>query len=120
MKNLFIFIPLLTILLASCGSYNDVEKQFNPTPYEFDFEIPNRDFIMYIPDDNKMTIEGIALGKKLFSETLLSANNQLSCTSCHNPDLAFANNNRFDRGFEGVELSKNTMSLHNLVFNSIF
>ncbi|TKT91027.1 cytochrome C peroxidase [Dyadobacter frigoris] len=31
----------------------------------------------------------IALGKKLFSETLLSGNGQKSCASCHNPDNYF-------------------------------
>jgi cytochrome c peroxidase len=44
----------------------------------------------YAPDASEfMTDEKIALGKKLFSDPLLSQNNIRSCRSCHQPEKAF-------------------------------
>ncbi len=40
-------------------------------------------------DDNTTTPEKIALGKKLFFDKQLSAGNQRSCATCHNPAKAF-------------------------------
>jgi cytochrome c peroxidase len=40
-------------------------------------------------DDNTTSAEKIALGKKLFFDKQLSANNQRSCATCHNPAKAF-------------------------------
>src|SRR5262245_10935819 len=40
-----------------------------------------------IPKENLPTAESIALGRKLFYEVRLSADNSISCASCHNPAL---------------------------------
>jgi cytochrome c peroxidase len=117
MKNLLIF-AFFSILLASCTSDLNTSKKFNPTPFQYSMQIPERDFALNIPDNNKMTVEGVELGKLLFSEKLLSPDKQLSCTSCHNPEKAFASNNRFDKGFKGIEMKSNTMSLENMVFSN--
>jgi cytochrome c peroxidase len=42
------------------------------------------------PKDNPYTVEKVALGKKLFFDTRLSAANLLSCASCHNPAYGWA------------------------------
>jgi cytochrome c peroxidase len=39
--------------------------------------------------DDTVTIDKIALGKKLFYENLLSANGKRSCAGCHKPELGF-------------------------------
>ena len=41
-------------------------------------------------DDNTTSAEKIALGKKLFFDKQLSADNQRSCATCHNPAKAFS------------------------------
>ncbi len=44
----------------------------------------------YSPDQSSfVTTQKIALGKKLFSDPVLSENNIRSCQSCHQPDKAF-------------------------------
>src|SRR5687767_3132768 len=43
-----------------------------------------------IPKENLLTADSIALGRKLFYEVRLSADNSISCASCHNPALHFA------------------------------
>lgn len=40
-------------------------------------------------DQDRMTAEKVALGRQLFYDPVLSANNQRSCASCHQPDKAF-------------------------------
>ena len=49
-----------------------------------------------IPEDNPMTEEGIALGRKLFFEKRLSADNTLSCAGCHAPQSGFSDPRRFN------------------------
>ena len=40
-----------------------------------------------VSKNNKMTAERVELGKALFFDPRLSANNQMSCATCHNPSL---------------------------------
>ena len=120
MKNLLFFV-IISFVMFSCGE-NEINqtKKYNPTPYEFTQEIPLRDFPLFIPADNALTNEGVKLGEELFNDKIMSIDNTLSCTSCHNPDKAFASNNQFDKGYQGKEMEHNTMSLVNLVFNKNF
>ncbi|MGD8190786.1 cytochrome-c peroxidase [Brevibacillus ginsengisoli] len=43
-----------------------------------------------VPVDNPMTQDKIQLGQELFADPRLSGNNKISCMTCHNPDLGFA------------------------------
>ena len=42
-----------------------------------------------VPQDNPLTKEKIELGRLLFFDKRLSANNTIACASCHIPALAF-------------------------------
>jgi cytochrome c peroxidase len=66
------------------------------------------------PDDNPVTDRGATLGRVLFYDTRLSANNTVSCGSCHVQQHAFADPNRFGRGFAGKRTDRHPMSLANL------
>lgn len=70
-----------------------------------------------IPVNNPQTIEGVALGRKLFFDPILSANNTQSCSSCHAPENAFTDSNRFSEGIDGIQGSRNSMPLFNLAWN---
>jgi len=67
-------------------------------------------------DDNPLTVEGIALGRRLFYEKRLSANNTISCGSCHRQTHAFADDRAFSRGFDQTPTRRNSMSLTNLLW----
>ena len=54
------------------------------------------------------------LGRVLFYDKSLSVNNSVSCGTCHLQSLAFADNERFSRGFENVTTSRNTPPIQNL------
>ena len=45
---------------------------------------------MIIPDNNKMTYEGIKLGRKLYYDTKLHPDQNLSCSSCHDQQSSFS------------------------------
>ncbi|RBW61011.1 cytochrome-c peroxidase [Tenacibaculum sp. E3R01] len=102
----------------SCSSKNE-EEEYIPKPTELEIpEILKQKLIApVIPSTNPLTEEGIALGKKLFFDKLLSKNNTQSCASCHNPQKAFSDETRFSDGVDGVFGKRNSMPLFNLAWN---
>jgi cytochrome c peroxidase len=68
------------------------------------------------PRDNPVTDAGATLGRVLFYDTRLSANNTLACGSCHLQARAFAEPARFSKGFEGKLGDRNAMGLGELRF----
>ena len=63
----------------------------------------------------------VALGKKLFSERMLSAGKNRSCASCHQPELAFTDGLALNSSLseKGRLLMRNTPSLYNTVFQPV-
>ena len=55
-----------------------------------------------------------ALGKKLFSEKILSKDSSVSCATCHKPAFAFADTMAFSMGIEGKPTKRNTPSVLNM------
>jgi len=75
---------------------------------------------MAIPANNPMTYEGIALGKKLFYDPILSGDNTQSCASCHLQINGFTDPNQFSTGIDGVQGNRNAMPLINLGWQTKF
>jgi cytochrome c peroxidase len=86
-----------------------------PTPYKLSYPayFGNR---INITEDNPLTVEGVGLGRRLFYEKRLSANNSISCASCHQQTHAFADDRAFSLGFDGTPTKRNAMSLTNLLW----
>jgi cytochrome c peroxidase len=55
-----------------------------------------------------------SLGKKLFSEKILSKDSSVSCASCHKPGFAFADSAAFSPGIYGRLTKRNTPSVLNM------
>lgn len=70
------------------------------------------------PSDNKPTVEGIALGKALFFDPILSLDSSISCNSCHHQEYAFSDkpNARFSQGVGGTRGKRNSMPLFNMLW----
>jgi len=60
-----------------------------------------------------ITDEGATLGRVLFYDQLLSANNNLSCATCHSQHLSFADDSPFSEGVSS-ETDVNSMHLNDL------
>ena len=75
---------------------------------------------MIIPADNPMTQEGVELGRWLFYEKRLSANDSMSCASCHLPQSSFSDPNKYSTGIDGIAGNRNSMALINLGWDNFF
>jgi cytochrome c peroxidase len=70
--------------------------------------------------DNVTTNQGVYLGRLLFYEKKLSANNQISCGSCHQQERAFTDGLALSKGVNKVLTTRNSMSLVNLLWTKKF
>lgn len=110
-RSIFNFLfPIF--ILAGCDT-DPVDTTYAPTPLTL--TIPKGLPPLDIPADNPMTVEGVALGRKLFYEGLLSKDNRMSCATCHMQEHGFAEPRQVSQGvmFDAVG-TRNAMSLINL------
>ncbi|WP_223605730.1 cytochrome-c peroxidase [Chryseobacterium sp. OSA05B] len=56
----------------------------------------------------------VMLGKKLFFDPKLSASSQISCSSCHNPEMGWADSQEVALGHDHLQGKRNTQSLFNI------
>lgn len=119
MKN-FGFYLLLFFAITACKRQEEPERpKTGPTPY--DLQIPSNFAAMPIPADNPVTEEGVALGKKLFYDPILSGDNTQSCGSCHRQNFAFTDSTtRFSKGITGAIGTRNAMPVFNLGWSDRF
>lgn len=70
-----------------------------------------------IPQDNPLSAEKIALGRKLFFDRRLSLNNTFSCAMCHIPEQGFSSNEMATSvGIEGRSVRRNAPTLYNIAY----
>lgn len=112
-KTLFVG-GVFSILCFGCKKDN--QQQTNDV-YPFAY----LDTLNTIPSNNPITIEKVELGKKLFFDPLLSKNKDISCASCHEPKLAFADGvDRSQNGTTKATLDRNSPALFNLAWHTDF
>jgi cytochrome c peroxidase len=116
-----IFRYILLLLFSFSCSKDDSNSlpEYVPTPLALEIPILFEQKILppIIPFSNPQTVQGVALGKKLFFDPILSGDNSQSCSSCHNPVNSFSDNTQFSDGIDGVLGNRNAMPLINLAFN---
>jgi cytochrome c peroxidase len=69
-----------------------------------------------VPDDNPMSAAKVALGRRLFFDAQLSANQQQSCASCHDPARAYTDGRVTAVGSTGQAHRRNAQSLVNVAY----
>lgn len=93
-----IVVSQTVILIASCKKSSPIEPpdspqeviDYNPVMVELDY--PSWFPEMPLSDDNPLTEQGIALGRKLYHEPLLHPQASMSCSSCHYQEQSFTIN----------------------------
>ncbi|MCA9229055.1 MAG: c-type cytochrome [Planctomycetales bacterium] len=68
-------------------------------------------------DANPLTRAKIELGRQLYFDTRLSADNTVSCASCHAPEFGYAKDTQFGVGIEGQEGGRNSPVAYNRILS---
>ena len=68
-------------------------------------------------DATPLTRAKIELGRQLYFDTRLSADNTISCASCHAPENGFAKDTQFGVGIEGQEGGRNSPVAYNRILS---
>ncbi len=123
-NRIYILVAILALGLFGSCSKNDPDpveegEQYVPTPKPLTVPPIFQQLLPapFIPADNPQTVEGIALGKKLFFDPILSGDGTQACASCHQPANSFSDPNRFSVGIDGQEGTRNSMPLFNMAWN---
>ena len=118
MKTWTIYISIFLIVINFACS-DKSEEPYVPTPSPLSIPKLFEDNILapVIPIGNPQTKEGIALGKKLFFDPILSFDNTQACANCHAPENAFTDSTQFSEGVDGTLGNRNSMPLFNMAWN---
>ncbi|MDG2384509.1 MAG: cytochrome c peroxidase [Pirellulaceae bacterium] len=84
------------------------------TPYEHSLPLGLPEY--HVSDRNPMTVEKVALGRKLFFDTALSVDHSMSCATCHDPQKGWSNGLKVAEGVNGKEGSRNVPSILNAAY----
>lgn len=119
MNKIIKYSLIALITCFACSKDESITNGYVPKPVSIDIPEVFQDRILppVIPINNPLTEEGIALGKKLFFDKKLSADNTQSCATCHASQKAFTNNLQFSIGIDNIEGTRNSMPLFNLAWN---
>jgi cytochrome c peroxidase len=71
----------------------------------------------YVPDDNPLTPEKIALGKQLFWDKRWSRTGTVACVSCHDPNHGWGDPRPFSLRFDGKPTARHSPTLVNRLFS---
>ena len=69
-----------------------------------------------VPEDNPMSAAKVELGRHLFYDKRLSADQTMSCASCHRQDKAFTDGLALSKGVTGEKSARSAMSLANVAY----
>lgn len=114
-----LLITFIGIFLFSCKKNENKPNDpthpdipFNPTSY--DLIIPSDFPLIDLPTDYSMTEEGVALGRMLFYDPILSGDSTLACAGCHKQEYAFTDENQFSTGIDDLMGNRNAMQIINI------
>ena len=102
---------VILLVLAACGGESDDDADVRSL-----LRLPERFAVPAIPEYNPLTREKIALGRRLFYDTQLSANGTQACASCHLQSRAFADTSTTPLGSTGTRLRRNAQGLANVAY----
>ncbi len=98
---------------VALGACSDEAQE--PTPWEWD--LPPGFPTPQVPEGAAMTVEAVELGRHLFYDRRLSADESMSCASCHQQERAFSDPRPHPEGIHGDAHPRTSMSLTNVVYD---
>lgn len=113
-KSIRLFFLLGLLVFATGMQWLSVDA-FHDPPYKI--EVPKGFPPIPIPEDNALTESRVELGKRLFSDPILSRDYSISCASCHLENFAFSDTVSLSQGVEGRVAPRNSPSLVNVAYH---
>ena len=78
-------------------------------------------FALFVPSDNEMSPARVALGKKLYFDTRLSADGTVACATCHDVSRGFTDQRAVSEGIRDQLGRRNApTTMNTVVFQSLF
>src|SRR6185312_4496280 len=107
---------LFPLLFISCSEKPKVEESSKPVGAPIAIQSPLGLPPVPIPADNPPTADGIALGRRLYYEPQLSADNTIACANCHSPTNGFTDGKPVSTGVGGKTGTRNAPTTLNAAF----
>lgn len=118
MKLFSCIVVLLALMAAACrqsskpGSDRPIGR---PITLKTPLGLPE----LAVPADNPVTAETVALGRKLYYDRRLSADDTIACASCHDPGKGFTDGRRFSTGFHNQQGTRNAPPVVNAAYSPL-
>lgn len=129
-SGLAAIVAICMLLLAACHKSDpkppvDQEGDLTGIPYNpvaYDLVKPAHFPQVPIPDSNKLTVDGVQLGRRLFYDPILSGDSSMSCAGCHLPEASFTDHKAVSTGIDGIAGRRSAMSILNAAYitNGLF
>ena len=103
---------ILVLAIIACG-----RALPEPQPVQLDLPLGLDPNLVYIPADNPLTDQKIALGKQLFFDKRLSADNTVACATCHSPRFGYTDGQPVATGIRGQQGGRSAPSAINRAFS---
>lgn len=120
-KYAAIYLWMCMLLVGMSIAYANPERGDSAAPASLDIQvprgIPERLWRKLIPANNPLTKDKVALGETLYFDKRLSLDGTVSCATCHDPAMAFADINPLAVGFEGKSGVRNSPTVLNAMFS---
>ena len=109
---------LLGVVAGLLLWYNASQQPVSARPIGQRIEIPAPLGLPPVPypADNPPTAETVALGRRLYYDTALSADNTVSCSTCHNPATGFADPKPVSEGVQKRTGTRNSPTVLNSAY----
>lgn len=118
-KAVSTIIPL-SLLILSCGEKPKVaEAPAKPIGEPIAIQAPLGLPPVPIPADNPPTADTVALGRRLYYDNRLSADDTIACANCHNPAMAFTDGRPVSLGVHGTKGTRNAPTVLDAVYNPL-
>lgn len=126
MKKALVLLSIIGVIAALTRCSKDdvgpggltLDDLHGPQPYFL--QVPENFPDYFLTEDNRLSHEGITLGRRLFYDPQLSRNNNISCASCHLQENAFSDPRAKSIGTHGGETGFHSMPLFNIAWMDQF
>ncbi len=119
-RSFYTFCLLVLFLISCKKDKSEKEEELDEGKAVITLSVPTGFPYPSIPADNEPTRYRIELGRRLFTDPILSRDSSISCSSCHKDDLYFTDGLAVPIGINNLAGTRNAPSLLNVAYQPYF